>query len=50
MASDMSWEEKKKSLESLLFITEKGNVDIKARRVSNGSKQRTYDGYNKADG
>ena len=49
-ASDMSWEEKKKALESLLFITEKRNRDIKARKVGDGSKQRMYDGYNKADG
>ena len=50
MASDLSWEEKKKALESLLFITEKRNGDIKARKVANGSNQHTYGGYNKADG
>ena len=50
MASDMSWEEKKKALKSLLFITEKRNVYIKARQVADGSKQHTYDGYDKADG
>ena len=50
MASDMSWEEKKKALYSLLFITENRNGDIKARKVPNGSKQPTYDGYEKADG
>ena len=45
MASYLSWEEK-----SLLFITEKRNGDIKARKVANGSNQCMYDGYNKADG
>ena len=50
MASNLSWEEKKKALESLLFIAEKRNRDIKARKVANGSKQRTYDGYDKTDG
>ena len=33
-----------------MFITEKRNGDIKARKVADGSKQRTYDGYDKADG
>ena len=33
-----------------MFITEKRNGDIKARKVSDGSKQRTYDGYDKSDG
>ena len=50
LASDMSWEENNKALESLLFITEKRNRDIKARNVADGSKHRTYDGYDKADG
>ena len=50
MASDLSWEENKKALESLLFITEKRNGDIKARKVADGSKQRTYNVYDKADG
>ena len=50
MASDLSWEEKKKVLDSLLFITEKRNGDVKARKVADGSKQHTYDGYDKADG
>ena len=47
---DLSWEEKKKALESLLFITEKRNGDIKASKVADGSKQRTYNEYYKADG
>ena len=50
MASYLSWEEKNKALESLLFIIEKRNRDIQARKVDDGCKQRTYDGYNKADG
>ena len=33
-----------------MFITEKRNGDIKARKVADGSKQRTYDGYDKSDG
>ena len=49
-ASDFLWEEKKKALESLIFMTEKRNGDIKARKVADGSKQRTYDGYNKSGG
>ena len=36
-------------MESLLFITEKRKGDIKVRKVADGSKQRTYDGYDKAD-
>ena len=38
------------AIESLLFVTEKRNGDIKARNVAGGSKQRTYDGYDKKDG
>ena len=37
-------------MESLLFITENRNLDIKARKVTDGSKQSTYDVYDKADG
>ena len=48
-ARDLSWEEKKKALESLIFVTEKIKGDIKARKGANGSKQRTYDGYNTSD-
>ena len=33
-----------------MFITEKRNGDINSRKVADGSKQRTYDGYDKADG
>ena len=41
---DLSWEKKEKTLESLTFVTEKRNSNIKARKVADGSKQRTYDG------
>ena len=37
-------------MESLIFITENINGDIKSSKVSDGSNQRTYDVYNKADG
>ena len=50
IASDMSWEDNKKASESLLFITEKRSGDIKARKVDDGSKQCTYDRYEKSDG
>ena len=33
-----------------MFIAEKRNGDIKARKVADGSKQRTYAGYKKSDG
>ena len=46
----MTYEDRKKALASLLFITEKRNGDIKARKVADGSKQRSYDGYDKSDG
>ena len=36
-------------MDSLLFIAENRNGDIKARKVADGSKKRMYDGYNKAD-
>ena len=39
-----------KTLEYLLFIAEKRNGYIRARKVADGSKQRTYDGYYKAYG
>ena len=48
--SDLTFEDRKKALASLVFITEKRNVDIKARKVADDSKQRTYDGYDKSDG
>ena len=33
-----------------MFIIEKTNGTVKARKVADGSKQRTYDGYDKSDG
>ena len=48
-ANDLSLEEKKKALESLIFVTEKRNRNIKYRKVADGSKQRTYGGYDKSD-
>ena len=48
--SDLTFEDRKKALASLMFITEKRNGDIKARKVADGSKQRNYDGYEKSDG
>ena len=48
--SDLSFEDRKKALALLMFITEKRNGDIKARKVADGSKQRTYDGYDRSDG
>ena len=48
--SNLTFEDRKKALVSLMFITEKRNSDSKARKVADGSKQHTYDGYNKSDG
>ena len=42
---DLSYEQKNKALESLLFITENRNGNIKGQNVADGSKQRSYDGY-----
>ena len=50
MESLLTMEDIRKALASLMFITEKRNGDIKARKVAYGSKQRTYDGYDKLDG
>ena len=47
---DLTNKERKEALASLLFITEKRDDTIKARLVGDGSKQRTYDGYNKSKG
>ncbi len=43
----LSPEEKRKALESLIFIAEKDDGDIKARQCANGSKQRQW--INKED-
>ena len=44
------FEDRKKALASLMFITKKRNRDIKARKVADGSKKRMYDGYDKSNG
>ena len=49
-APKLSYQEIKYSLASMLFITEKINGDVKARKVEIGSKHLTYDGYNKSNG
>ena len=49
-ASKLSYQERKYALASMLFITEKRNGDVKARKVAIGSKHRTYDGYDKSNG
>jgi hypothetical protein len=40
--SELSTEDKKKTLNSIIFITEKRNGEIKARTVANGSTQHAY--------
>ena len=50
MKSLLTMEDRRKALASLMFITENRNGYIKARKVADGSKQRTYDGYDKSDG
>ena len=48
-ASSLSRAEKLKALSALMFIVEKRNGDIKARKCAVGSKQRTFPGYVKAE-
>ena len=38
------YEDRKKALTSLLFITKKINGEIKGRKIMGGNKQRLYDG------
>ena len=52
---ELSQEDRKKALESMVKISEKredgtGNCKVKGRMVADGSKQRTYEGYEKSDG
>ena len=47
---ELSYEERAKALSALLFITEKRDGRIKARKCAVGSKQQTYEGYEKSDG
>ena len=49
-ASKLTREEKRDALESLLFVTEKRDGRVKSRKCAMGSKQRTYDGYDKSAG
>ena len=49
-ASDLSWKEKTKTLESLIFVTKKRNRAIKVRKVMDRNNQHMYNGYAKADG
>ena len=48
--SKLTREEKRDAFESLLFITEKKDGRVKGRKCAIGSKQRTYDGYDKSAG
>ena len=48
-ASKLSYQEIKDALYSMLFITEKRDGDVKARKVEIGSKQHTYDRYDKSN-
>ena len=48
-ASDLTYEQKRKALSALFFLTKKRNSDIKGRKVGDGSKQRTFEGYIKSD-
>ena len=48
--SELTSQEIKDALESLMFITDKRNGNIKARKVADGSKCRTYAGYENSDG
>ena len=50
MKSLLTIEDRRKAHASLMFIDEKRNGDIKARKVADGSKQCTYDGYDKSYG
>ena len=40
--SDLTYEERKKAMESLIFLTEKKNRILKARTCANGSIKRNY--------
>ena len=49
-ASKLTRDEKRDALESLLFLTKKRDGKIKSRKCAIGSKQRSYDGYDKSAG
>ena len=46
----LSKEEKNKASSALIFLTEKRDGRIKGQKFAVGSKQRRFEGYNKADG
>ena len=48
-ASKMSRKDKMQALSSLMFIVEKRDGRVKARKCAVGSKQRTFEGYKKSD-
>jgi len=48
-AGKLTAEQKAKALSALVFIVEKRDGRIKARKCAVGSNQRTFEGYNKAD-
>ena len=48
-AKELSRAERLKALLALMFIVEKRNGDIKARKCAIGSKQRTFPGYVKSE-
>ena len=48
--SELTVEEKNKALSALFFLTEKHDGRIKGRKVADGSKMRTFEGYYRADG
>ena len=50
MKTSLIIEDRRMALASLMFIIENRNGDIKLRKLADGSKQRTYYGYNKSDG
>ena len=49
MQKELTKEEKIKALYALMFIVEKPDRRVKARKVAVGSKQRTFPGYVKSD-
>jgi hypothetical protein len=48
-AAGLTPEQKAKALSSLMFIVEKRDGRVKARKCAVGSKQRTFEGYSKAE-
>ena len=49
MSKELTREEKIKALYALMFIVEKRDGRVKARKAAVGSKQRTFPGYVKSD-